>query len=327
MLPPTMLHIITGVTCMAILDLYSKRQKRLRGEVPDVYTYEQIPNELQVQITQIISDALGSQEDSYSHETVAEIYKKIVESLCREYGVFRLSQPRAFNGRDYRNELFDYFMREQNVERQLDVVELSFFLIDDATRHFSYLERRNADSIATDSIIELNARFKEHGIGYQFEDGNIIRIDSEFIHSEAVKPALRLLSDAIYSGAQDEFLSAHEHYRHGNNKEALVDCLKSFESTMKTICDKKGWSYSPTATASSLIDICFEHELIPSFWKSQITSLKEMLKSSIPTGRNKLGGHGQGSEVIGVPNHLVAYMLHMTASTLVFIINAEKEMP
>ncbi|MNP72955.1 hypothetical protein D3C76_1696000 [compost metagenome] len=57
-----------------------------------------------------------------------------------------------------------------------------------------------------------------------------------------------------------------------------------------------------------------------------MTSLKSMLESGIPTGRNNLGGHGQGSEIIEVPDYLVAYMLHMTASTLVFMINAEKNL-
>ncbi len=33
-----------------ITDIYSKRQKRLRGEFPDVYQYEDIPNELRNQI-------------------------------------------------------------------------------------------------------------------------------------------------------------------------------------------------------------------------------------------------------------------------------------
>ncbi|MNF52965.1 hypothetical protein D3C85_680570 [compost metagenome] len=311
---------------MAIIDLYSKRQKRLRGEVLDVYTYDQLPKQLQVQITQIISDALGSGEDYHRFDSPSEIYKLIVNSLCREYGTPHLVPISIISTRNFRTELIEFFLQEKDIERQLDVVELSFRLIDGVTREFSYLERRDGDRIATDSITELNVRFNEHRVGYQFEGGEIIRIDSEFIHSEAVKPALRLLSDAIYSGAQDEFLSAHEHYRHGNNKEALVDCLKSFESTMKAICEKRKWKYSKQATAKSLIDVCFINQLIPSFWQLQMTSLKSMLESGIPTGRNNLGGHGQGSEIIEVPDYLVAYMLHMTASTLVFMINAEKNL-
>ncbi|HEY9117073.1 MAG TPA: hypothetical protein VIN11_04555, partial [Roseivirga sp.] len=185
------------------------------------------------------------------------------------------------------------------------------------------LHKQGADERASDAINELNARLKEHGIGFQFIEGEIVRVDSELIHSEAVKPALRLLNEKNYKGAQQEFLSAYEHYRHGKHKEALNDCLKSFESTMKSICDKRKWAYQQNATVKTLIQICFDNDLVPTFWQQQLSSLRSMLESSIPTGRNKLSGHGQGAKPIVVPDYLVAYMLHMTASTLVFLTTAE----
>ena len=212
------------------------------------------------------------------------------------------------------------------VHEALDAVELSFRVIDHSTRSWSYLNRNNASKIADDAISELNGRFKEHGIGFQFIDGEMIRVDSELIHSEAVKPALRLLNSKNYSGAQQEFLSAYEHYRHNKNKEALNDCLKSFESTMKAICDKRKWKYNLNATAKALIQVCFDNDLVPPFWQQQLASLRSMLESSIPTGRNKLSGHGQGSSPVVVPDYLTAYMLHMTASTLVFLVKAEEEL-
>lgn len=41
-------------------ELFSRRQKRLRGEVSDVYQYETIPRELKVQIVHIWRDTLKS---------------------------------------------------------------------------------------------------------------------------------------------------------------------------------------------------------------------------------------------------------------------------
>lgn len=41
---------------MAIFDLFSKRQKKLRGEIPEIYTYDNISNELRVQIVHIIKE-------------------------------------------------------------------------------------------------------------------------------------------------------------------------------------------------------------------------------------------------------------------------------
>ena len=76
-----------------------------------------------------------------------------------------------------------------------------------------------------------------------------------------------------------------------------------------------------------LIEVCFDNGLIPSFWQSHYSSLRNLLESSVPTGRNKLSGHGQGTTPVSVPNHLVAYMLHMTASAIVFLAEAEEKYP
>ena len=296
---------------MAIHDLFSKRQKKLRGDVSDVYTYDDIPRSLKVQITHIWQDVLGGD----NHLNAPRYYKSIADTLCREYGIFELSTAKQYNRngieprRMYFTELVDYLLQEKDVEKQLDIVELSFKTVNDSK-----------------AIEELNHRFKEHGIGFQFIENEIIRIDSELIHEEAVKPALRLLNGENYQGAQQEFLSAYDHYRHGKNKDSLNECLKAFESTMKAICEKNNWDYQANATVKSLIQICFDNNLVPSFWQQQLDSLRSLLESGIPTGRNKLSAHGQGTTPTVVPGYLVAYMLHMTASTLVFLITAEREM-
>lgn len=308
-----------------IFDLFSKRQKKLRGEVPDVYVYDNIPNALRVQIVHIWQDTLGTNNHYFSYSKVREAYQFIVDVLCREYGLFYLPSHDKYGDRMYLNELANFFLKEKDIEKVIDIIELSFKTINVFTKDYQYLHRSNNVELIEKAINELNYRFKEHGVGFQFVENEIIRIDSELLHSEAVKPALKLLNEKNYKGAQEEFLSAYEHYRHGKNKESLNDCLKAFESTMKAICDKHKWQYKSGDTAKNLIQICFDNNLIPSFWQAQFTSLRSMLESSIPTGRNKLSGHGQGTEPITIPNYLVAYMLHMTASTLVFLTTAEKD--
>lgn len=310
---------------MAIFDLFSKRQKKLKGDVPDVYTYNNLPSALRVQIVHIWTDALGSDENYYQYDKVKSAYKFIVDTLCREYGLFKLPTAEDYGERMYFKELANFLLQEKSIEKIIDVIELSFKVLNHFTREYSYMYTHNCSERADEAITELNSRFKEHGIGFQFVENEIIRIDSELLHVEAVKPALKLLNQKNYQGAQEEFLSAYEHYRHGKNKESLNDCLKSFESTMKSICDKHKWKYQANATAKTLIQICLDKGLVPSFWQTQLTSLRSILESSIPTGRNKLSGHGQGTESTTIPNYLVSYMLHMTASTLVFLTTAEKD--
>jgi len=101
--------------------------------------------------------------------------------------------------------------------------------------------------------------------------------------------------------------------------------LKAFESTMKTICEKFNWVYDKTATASKLIDILLKREeLIPSYLQTHFSGLKQVLEAGVPTVRNKTSGHGQGSETKEVPEYLAAYVLHLTASNIVLIVEAYK---
>ena|SRR5438552_3736906 len=173
----------------------------------------------------------------------------------------------------------------------------------------------------------LNHRFLEHSVGYQYESGRITRCDSQFLHAQVVKPALALLQDKRYQGANDEFLKAHEHHRKGEVEDCLVDCLRALESTLKSICDKRRWQFDPKATAKPLLDICFKNGLIPAFLQSHYSALQSTLESGVPTLRNKLSGHGQGTQVVSVPPHYAAYALHLTASAIQFLIEAEKALP
>ena len=309
---------------MPIIDLFSKRQKRLRGEVPDVYVYNDLPDPLRVKIVHIWMDVLGNRDQARTRRRVGKTYEFIVQSLCHEYGVFILPGAKQhYRSREPIEDLFHFFMKERDIERAIDAIQLSFQAIYKFTRDIDYLGRRNPSEKADSAVDELNDRFKEHGVGYQCINRQIIRIDSELIHSEIVKPALKLLAQPHYAGAQEEFLKAHEHYRKGNAKEALSECLKAFESVMKTICDKRGWQYGSNATARPLIQACFDNELIPPFWESHYSSLRSLLESGVPTGRNKLSGHGQGTSLTTVSDHVVAYMLHMTASAIVFLAEAD----
>ena len=312
---------------MAIVDLFHKRQKKLRGEYPDVYQYDELPDKLKVQMVHLWDETIkadysggGWNPSSLNREHLKKCYK----SLCKEIGVFKLNEEDSDNEIyiTYFESISNYFLSEDNTEQALSVIELMMQTISSFAREYRYKVSINVD----ESINELNQRFREHGVGYQYENGQIIRVDSEFIHAEAVKPALQLLSDPTYKGAQQEFLKAHEHYRHERYSEALIDCLKAYESTLKIILDKNKWEYSPNATADELTGRLMQSGLVPEFWQQYFKSLKNTLTSGVPTARNKLAGHGAANEVREIPEYLVSYILHMTASTIVFLIKADESL-
>lgn len=301
---------------MPIVEIFSRRQKRQRGEFPDVYQYNTVPGPLRVQIVHIWTSSFG---DVKSYD-VQKMFESIHDVLCREYGIFTLNETTD----DYFSSVAKFMLYSKEIENILDVIEISFKAIDKLVRENRH--RYNKATQNPDSAIEeLNARFREHGVGFQYESGQLIRIDSQMIHSEIMKPALMFLSDRDFSGANEEFISAHKHYRDGNYKECLNDCLKSFESTMKIICTRKNWSFKSTDTAKSLLDIMFSKEFIPNFLQSHFSGLRATLEAGVPTIRNILGGHGQGTTQITVPESMASYALHLTATNVVFLVRAEKE--
>lgn len=301
---------------MPIFDIFSKRQKRLRGEVPDVYTYDKLPQPLRVQIVHIITDSIGKSRNYSGYSEKA--YEVIHNALCREYGVFSLGNNRESDG----ESIINFFLKTQEVEKAMDIIELSFKYIDKVIRkdYQTYTYHVDVKIKPDDAIDELNDRFKEHGIGYQFEASEIIRVDSTYTHAEIVKPTINLLQKRKFEGANEEYLKAHEHYRHGRNKECLTDCLKAFESVMKIICKEKGWTFNQTDTSKKLIQICFQNGLVPTYTQNQFTSLQNLLESGIPTIRNKVGGHGQGQVPQIVDDEMTRYGLNLTGTNIIFLI-------
>lgn len=312
---------------MPIYDTFSKRQKKLRGDAPDVYVYDDVPVQLRIQIVMIMQEALGGREQlrgEYGNLTkIAHVYDEIVRILKKEMAVFKLPGSTRADYDDHVTELTNFLLNPPGAEHFLDAVELICRCIDEFASQYDYRGDRKAEETATAAIAEINHRFKEHAFGYEY-DGEILRIDSQLVHAEVVKPALHLLRVKNFNGAEDEFLKAYEYYRKADHKSALVEALKALESTMKSICDTRKWTYEKTDTASKLLRVCFDKGLVPPFWESHFSALRTTLEAGVPTARNKLGGHGQGTAVAEVPDHIVSYALHSTAAAIGFLIKAEQ---
>jgi hypothetical protein len=159
----------------------------------------------------------------------------------------------------------------------------------------------------------------------EYEFPQVIVKDSEFAHAEAVVPAIQLLTDSKYKNASAEYLKAHSQYRKGDNVGCLNECLKAFESTMKVICHAKKWPHKQTDTASQLVKVCLDKGLLPTYNQQQLTSLRTLLESAVPTPRNKQAGHGAGVQANMVPDYLAKYLLHVTAVTIALLVEAARK--
>jgi hypothetical protein len=317
---------------MAIWDLFSKRAARARKQgQEDVFQYENLPQQFRAQVIHIWNDSLGHFRDdrrSFGPTIPSpsnDLWIGIFRVLTREKGTFRLGE----GGSNPQEQCYEFIMNAPT-EEALDIIEVSFGMVDTVVRGMEqYVRQRYGLCDPDDAIKELNGRFREHAIGYEFAGGEIVRVDSQFLHAEAVKPALQLLHGAgkKFAGPLQEFLAAHARYRKGDFKEATADALKAFESTLKAICVARGWTYDPHKdTASKLLQIVFDNGLVPAWLQSQFTALKSVLEAGVPTVRNKTSGHGQGPVPAALPAHFAAFVLHLTASNIVFLIDCHREM-
>jgi hypothetical protein len=217
---------------MAVFDLYSKRKRRQASQgQPDVYQYVDIPTHLRIQIIKIWQDTLGAWRPGREFvrgSPSTPVWQFVHDTIAKENGEWHLGRRES----DVNARCFEY-LTEAKTDEALDIIELSFRMIDRVIREFGPGDREDAGirQGAEDAIEELNARFREHGVGYQYLEGEIIKVDSQFLHSEVVKPALVLLHAVGFTGPADEFMRAFDHHRKRENKDAIADALSAFEST------------------------------------------------------------------------------------------------
>lgn len=154
--------------------------------------------------------------------------------------------------------------------------------------------------------------FLRSSIGFYFDGKQLLPLKERFSHENATLPALLILSKRGFEGPEMEFRSAYEHYKNGKYEESIVDSLKAFESMMISICELHGWAYSPKDSAAKLVKIMISNNLI-------LSELQAPLESGLPPIRNKLGGHGTGSQTRDVPKHVALYALNLAASNITML--------
>jgi hypothetical protein len=183
-----------------------------------------------------------------------------------------------------------------------------------------------------DGVDVINGLFRSEGIGWEFSRYVVRRIDlpdgsyqikidypeaikktNEVLHTEVVKPVLDLLSGSQWKAANDHLLLAHRNARDGDFRGAITECSAALETVLKTICQAKGWKYTPDKDVlSQLVQLCNDKGLFFPFYV-------EIIKNC-GTIRNKLGGHGKEPKG-GLEPELahVEHMIHLTSANIVFL--------
>jgi hypothetical protein len=168
-------------------------------------------------------------------------------------------------------------------------------------------------------VTEINQRMLEHGFGYQYEDGLLVRIDSKHTHSEIIKPTLLLLQDQRFENVNDEFRKAFDAYKNGKHEEAIREASNSVESTMKIICSIQDYGLPTKHNSTALIEHLRKKDFIQNFQAETFNALAKCIETTSIV-RNNQAGHGKGHEERNIDVSLVSYVLNMAASTIKFLV-------
>lgn len=299
--------------------LFSERIKNRDGE-PEVYIYDEFPEAFRNQVFYIIADVFKK-----CFKKQERFWDILFDMFAREKGAGLDIDEIEWGNYGKRN--FKEYIATANDIDFLDILDFVFHVIDGGFRENNLTQdlELNTNELVDKTIEELNYRFKQHDLGYEFVNGEVIRIDNKMLHQEVIKPALRLLYEEGFDGAEEEFRKAFEYRRKGDNKNAILEAGKSFESTMKTICDKKGYTYDKAKdTAKKLIEILESNNFYPSYMASHMASLRTTLETGLPVLRNKTSGHGQGSVVTPILDEFAEYALNLAATNIVLLVGIYK---
>jgi hypothetical protein len=160
---------------MPLFELYSTRLKA--GHSVDIWAYDAPPEPLRIQIPNIVKGAFGKYR-SYPDYNPERSYERIHDAVAREHGKVSLSR-----GASYEEKVLLTIQSERDLLIWLDVIELTFRIIDRGLRRISADDRtsRGISISAADAVAELNERFRRAGFGYRYESGGIVRMDSEVL--------------------------------------------------------------------------------------------------------------------------------------------------
>ena len=264
-------------------EIFSKRQQRMQAENPDTYQCETIPDQLRVQVFYIWEKVWETAyENNFGELQLSDLaidaYRSIEATLREEYGVLSLDggDDPDEDGYGFYRAVRKFLFETEDANKVIDIIEVSFRYIDQVIRDKFYVpdedepdeifgsSRRDIspDGISPNAAIDqLNRRFREHSIWYQYESGLIVEVDSQDIHSEVVKPAEELPNNTQQATNNDTVNNENQKIFIGHGQSPIWREAKDF------IVDTLGLEYE-------------EFDRISAAGKSINNRLEEMLGKS-----------------------------------------------
>lgn len=291
-----------------------------RGEFePEPFTYDP-PTELRGKLAHYFENKFESADAEIYYleerEAVGFAEKRLRESL----GVPTLEYHGDFS---YRFQNLIYKAEERVCVRAIEVL-LNYFV----NLYFTADERSALKGEGgwpkrvTSMLGDVNKLFRSYMCGYRAEDSDgapfikILRMDSEFLHTETVRRPLSLLREAELSGPAEQFEAGVREWSEGNYADAITDANSAFEAVMKHILGRR------TGNASKLISELVRSGYLPPYLESGAVQLTDLLEL-LPRLRDAEGDvHGR-LEQQQLPNY-ARLAINLAGSLIVFLVEEWK---
>jgi len=194
--------------------------------------------------------------------------------------------------------------------RHLVLTEEAFVVFDFVELAFRQMRETTGAAFKT----KINGLFEHQACPWRFTDGEFFKLDSDFVGARLVDDAHAVLSSYSFEGAAQEFAKARQDAVAGEPKDAILYAAKSFESVLKVLAGMEH------GNADLLIKTLISQGFFDDLPESARQSFGEQVLKTLPSLRNRFGGHGQGSAVIQVPTVYAELALQLAAAFHNFLI-------
>src|ERR1019366_10647117 len=163
---------------------HRKRLQSRKGE-PEIYTYDQAPEHMRHQICVALAEGIAVYYGRVGYNEPPPNADGIwgsIDRLCRKELESYLSYLHESN---LSLRILNYIRNVQDIDDFLSAVEIGCRCHSIISNVFEH-KARGAEQKAADAIEEINARFEQHSVGYRFDNGQIIRVDSKLTHAEII---------------------------------------------------------------------------------------------------------------------------------------------
>jgi hypothetical protein len=290
-------------------DLYHRVMKQSRGELPDYYTQE-IDGKIRV---------------------------KIILHYYNGYGVVSIDTWRTHCQREldpslvYEHQFHEYLSKCSD-EEFLSALQI-LLLIHLEWSKGDYLNHEKLDQF----IPVLNKLFQIEKVGYEVSIASdslqtdvpilIVPFDSKYLYEETIQKTRILLYNLKFDGALNEFDKALDDLRFEKYEDCIHKSGKAYESILKAILDKKQIPYNKEDKIFTLVSKVRDSLKLND---PSLNTLFERLWPVLEQGPNVIRnfegiGHGQGTDIKNYEKSYANFVLHLTGTYIVFLLERYEE--